>query len=63
MKTTLINIAIAITTISAATSFYLATLPELNEVQAEVAKTANIVVVSGTTTIFGLVDNDKEPEQ
>ena len=58
MKYPLIVLSTTVTALAAGTSFYLATLPSLTEVQTDLVSTANLVTVTGTTAIFHLLDDD-----
>jgi hypothetical protein len=58
MKKTIFTFATVITFGAIATSFYLASLEHPTELQKQLSTTTNGIAIAGTTTIFGLLDND-----
>ena len=62
MKKKLLKITATITSISAATSIYLATLENPTDIQKQLSDTTNTIAVAGTTAIFGLLDDDEDDE-
>ena len=62
MKKKLLKIATVITSISATTSIYLATLENPTDIQKQLSDTTNTIAIAGTTAIFGLLDDDEDDE-
>lgn len=61
MKKTLLTLATVITTTSAGTSLYFASIPNPTDIQTNLASTANTIAIAGATAIFGLLnDEDKD---
>lgn len=63
MKKKLLNLTIAITSISLVTSIYLATLENPTDMQQQLGTTVNTVTVAGTTAIIGLLDDEDENDR
>lgn len=59
MKKILLALATVITTAAAGTSLYIATLPYPTEMQKQLGTTANTIVATGATAIFGVL-NDQD---
>lgn len=59
MKKTLLALATVITTAAAGTSLYIATLTNPTEMQKQLGTTANTIVATGATAIFGVL-NDQD---
>lgn len=59
-KKALLSLATLITTTAAATSLYLATLPNPTDIQKELSDTTNTIAIAGATAIFGLLDDEDE---
>jgi hypothetical protein len=60
MKKQLLTLTTLITTTAAGTSFYLATLSNPTDIQKDLSNTANVIAITGTTALFGLLDNKDE---
>ncbi|MBE9117734.1 hypothetical protein IQ249_17695 [Lusitaniella coriacea LEGE 07157] len=60
MKKPLLVLTATITSISAATSIYLATLENPTDIQKQLSTTVNSISVAGTTAIFGLLDDNSD---
>lgn len=60
MKNKILTIAIIITFTATAASLYLARITNPTDIQMELSRTANTIVVAGTNSIFGLLEDDME---
>jgi hypothetical protein len=62
MKNTLLALATTLTIVSATTSYHLSTLPQPTESQKNLITLLNTIATTGTTAIFGLLnDNNDRP--
>lgn len=61
MRKTLFTLTTVITTTAASTSLYIATLPNPTETQKQLANTANTITIAGATALFGMLDEEDEP--
>lgn len=59
MKKSLLAFASVITSGTLITSLYLASLPDPTDIQIRLSTTANAISIAGTTTIFGLLNDDQ----
>lgn len=62
MQKAILAFAITITTIAGATAFHLASLPNPTEAQKALSNTANTIAISGTGTVFAMLNSDRNDE-
>jgi hypothetical protein len=60
MKRQLLALATSLTLGAMATAGYLASLPRPTELQKSLATTSNAIALTGTATLFGLLNDDEK---
>ena len=60
MKTSLLTFVFAVTSTAIAASVYLAGLENPTDIQKQLSTTTNAISMTGTTAIFGLLDDDPD---
>jgi hypothetical protein len=60
MKTPLLILTTSLTLSASLTSGYIASLPHPTDLQQTLANTTNTIALTGTATLFGLLNDEKE---